>query len=105
MFFNYNGTLRSTMIKDKEASKSIILHPKSVSGSLGSVGAPMPGEVVKLTAKVGDKVQKGDTLVVLSAMKMETNVPAPCNGVVLSVPVTLGQSMSKDDLLVDVREE
>ena len=93
------------MIKDKEASKSIVLHPKAVSGSVGSIGAPMPGEVVKLVAKVGDKVQKGDTLVVLSAMKMETNVPAPCNGVVLSIPITLGQSMSKDDLLIDVREE
>jgi len=54
------------MIKDTEASKSIVLHPKAVPGNPGSLGAPMPGEVVKLEAKVGQTVKKGETLAVLS---------------------------------------
>lgn len=93
------------MIKDREASKNIILHPKAVPGSIGSLGAPMPGEIVKLIAKVGDTVKKGETLAVLSAMKMETNVPAPCNGTITTVPITFGQSLNKGDLLLEIREE
>ena len=58
VFFNYNGTLRSTMVKDTEASKSIVMHPKASTGNLGSIGAPMPGEVIRLDYKVGDSVKK-----------------------------------------------
>lgn len=105
MFFSYNGTIRSTLIKDKEALKNIILHPKATAGQLGSLGAPMPGEVVKMNVEVGKSVSKGDTVAVLSAMKMETNVAAPCSGVITSISSFLGQMLTKDDLIIEIREE
>ncbi|CAG5102626.1 Oidioi.mRNA.OKI2018_I69.chr1.g390.t1.cds [Oikopleura dioica] len=102
VFFNYNGALRSLMVKDKEAAKTIVLHPKATAGVIGSVGAPMPGEVIKLLVKTGQKVKQGDSIAVLSAMKMETNIPAPCDGVIGNCPAKIGQSLTKDDLICDI---
>jgi pyruvate carboxylase len=53
------------MIKDTEALKSIILHPKAVPSALGSIGAPMPGEIIVLNVKEGQIVKKGETIAVL----------------------------------------
>ena len=65
VFFNYNGALRSLMVKDKEAAKTLVLHPKASPGVVGSLGAPMPGEVIKLLVKTGQKVKQGETIAVL----------------------------------------
>jgi pyruvate carboxylase len=73
--FELNGQLRSLIVKDETASKHVISHPKAARGVKGSVSAPMPGTV--LDVKVGDVVEKGSNLVVLSAMKMETVVKSP----------------------------
>lgn len=52
----------------------------SSSSVVGSVITPMPGKVVKVFVTVGDKVKKGDALLVVEAMKMEHTVKAPCSG-------------------------
>ena len=62
----------------------------------------MPGKVVGLRVKEGDKVKKGDPLIVLSAMKMETNVSAPCDGTVKSILVNLNMTVEPGDLVVDI---
>lgn len=62
----------------------------------------MPGKVVNIRVKEGDKVEKGAPLIVLSAMKMETNVSAPIDGTVKSISVTLNETVEPGDLLVDV---
>ena len=64
VFFNYNGTLRSVFIKNTKAAQSMNLHPKS-DGTPGSIGAPMPGEVLNLSVKMGDQVKKGQTIATL----------------------------------------
>ena len=51
-------------IKNKKASESLNLHPKA-DGQLGSIGAPMPGEVINITVNVGDKVKEGQTIATL----------------------------------------
>ena len=48
----------------------------------GAVKAPMPGKVLSVNVKAGDRVTKGQTLVVLEAMKMEQSLTAPRDGVV-----------------------
>ncbi len=74
---------RSVFIRDKTAVKTMHIHPKADKAIKGSVGAPMPGSVIDIRVKVGDKVEKGQPLVVLSAMKMEMIVQSPCSGGIL----------------------
>jgi len=62
----------------------------------------MRGEVLGLKVKVGDKVEKGQPLVVLSAMKMEMVVQAPVSGVVKSISASKGMKLEGDDLLLDI---
>ncbi len=61
----------------------------------GEVRAPMHGRIVKLAVKLGDDVEKGETLAVLEAMKMEHRVPAPLGGVVTDILVSEGQQLSE----------
>jgi len=74
------------------------------SGSVGSVKvtAPMPGTILKVVAKPGDKVKKGQVLVVLEAMKMENEIVAPSEGVVATINVTGGTSVNAGELLASL---
>lgn len=76
--------------------------PKAQKGVKGSVGAPMLGEVIDVKVKEGEKVQKGDPLVVVSAMKMEMVVNAPIDGTVKELAVGRGSHVEGDDLLVHI---
>ena len=62
----------------------------------------MPGKVVGIRVKEKEVVKKGSPLVVLSAMKMETNVSAPIDGTVSKISVKLNQTLEAGDLLVDI---
>jgi len=83
-------------------SQVIVFHPKAVKGVKGSVGAPMPGEVLDIKVKVGDKVIKGQPLVIMSAMKMEMVVQAPIAGVVKKISAEKLMKLQGDDLLMDI---
>ena len=65
-----------------------------------SVKAPMPGSILRVYVKPGDKVKAGDKLVVLEAMKMENEITAPEDGTVVSVPVSAGSSVAAGAVLV-----
>lgn len=60
----------------------------------------MPGTVIDIRTKVGDTVDKGAPLIVLSAMKMEMVVQAPKAGKVKTIDVSQGMRVEGDDLLV-----
>ncbi|XP_020279245.1 pyruvate carboxylase, mitochondrial isoform X2 [Pseudomyrmex gracilis] len=100
VFFEMNGQLRSVFIKDKEAVKELHVHPKAAKGDANQLGAPMPGEVIDIRVKVGDTVEKGAPLIVLSAMKMEMVVQAPKAGKIKSLDITLGMRLEGEDLLL-----
>mmetsp|Transcript_7028 Transcript_7028/g.6663 ORF Transcript_7028/g.6663 Transcript_7028/m.6663 type:complete len:1239 (-) Transcript_7028:182-3898(-) len=68
----------------------------------GQVGSPMPGVVVGLKVKVGDTVAEGESIATLSAMKMETNIPAPISGTVSRVVVTIGDNVEPDELILEI---
>lgn len=102
VFFELNGTLRSVYIRDKNASEDIQVHPKANKANKNEVGAPMPGTVIDIRIKVGDKVEKGSPLVILSAMKMETVVQSPVAGIVKSVNIDMGMKLDAEDLLITV---
>lgn len=72
------------------------------SGSEGAkvLNCPMPGTIVKVVAKVGDSLKKGDPILVLEAMKMENDIVAPEDCVIASVNVQQGASVNSGDVLV-----
>jgi oxaloacetate decarboxylase alpha subunit/pyruvate carboxylase subunit B len=59
----------------------------------------MPGMIVRYPKQVGDAVSKGDTVVILEAMKMENALPAPADGTVKAINFSSGDSVAKDDVL------
>ena len=75
---------------------------RSHSHQVGAAVAPMPGKIVLVAVKVGDRVRRGDTLVVLEAMKMEHPVRAPEDGVVAALPVRAGQQVEAEAVLAVV---
>lgn len=104
VFFELNGQLRSVFIRDENASKEMKIHPKAIKGDKNQVGAPMPGTVLTIKVKEGDKVEKGQPIAVLSAMKMEMIVQAPKAGTVSSVAITNGQKLEGDDLICTIQD-
>ncbi len=73
--------------------------PAAASVAGAKVMAPMPGMIIKYEKNVGDAVKKGDTVVVLEAMKMENALPAPTDGIVAAVNFGSGDSVPKDAVL------
>ena len=59
----------------------------------GAVTVAMPGRVVKLLARAGDAVEKGQALLIVEAMKMENEIPAPIDGIVKEIAVSEGQTV------------
>lgn len=76
--------------------------PAGASGKGTPVKAPLPGVVTAINVNVGQKVKKGETVVVLEAMKMENNIAAECDGTVTSVCVAHGDSVMEGTVLVTV---
>ncbi len=66
----------------------------------GTIVAPMPGTVLEVAVTVGDNVTKGQTLLILEAMKMENEIMAPADGVVQEISITKGVSVNAGDILV-----
>ena len=66
------------------------------------VTSPMPGTVLAVKVAVGQSVKKGETVVLLEAMKMENEIPAPRDGVVASISVNKGSSVQAGDLLISL---
>lgn len=72
--------------------------PAPVAGG-ESITAPMPGMLVKYEKPVGSKVKRGDTILVLEAMKMYNNIPSPVDGTISAAPLSAGSNVSKGDVL------
>ena len=66
------------------------------------VNAPMPGNILAVNVKVGDKVEKGAVLCILEAMKMENEIKAPCDGTVAGVHVAKGDTVDSGALLISL---
>ncbi len=64
------------------------------------LAAPMPGQVRGVNVREGESVTKGQTLLVLEAMKMEIRIQAPFDGVVKSLAVKVGQTVEREQILV-----
>ncbi|MGN1344357.1 MAG: biotin/lipoyl-containing protein [Traorella sp.] len=92
-------------VKTKEAPKKETSKKASSSSStnLVEVVAPIQGNVIDVKVKVGDKVKKGDVLLLIEAMKLENEVNSPCDGEVAEVIVSKGQQVTTKQLLIKIK--
>ncbi|MDR0836663.1 MAG: biotin/lipoyl-binding protein [Propionibacteriaceae bacterium] len=74
--------------------------PKVVAGPGAKVTAPMPGTIDSITVKAGDKLVKGDTVLVLEAMKMKNEIKSEVAGTVAAVLVSAGQQVKFGEALI-----
>lgn len=73
-----------------------------VAGAGEKVQAPMPGTILDIKVAVGDTVSRGQTVVILEAMKMENDIVASCDGKITSILVSKGDTVNSDDVLVTI---
>jgi propionyl-CoA carboxylase alpha chain/3-methylcrotonyl-CoA carboxylase alpha subunit len=84
----------------REFSFASAAHDRAEAVSDGAILSPMPGKVVSVSVKAGDTVSKGQTLLVLEAMKMEHALAAPFDGVVAELTAVAGGQVSEGVVLV-----
>ena len=71
----------------------------------GEVKAPLPGILINYSVNIGDKIQKGNTVAVLEAMKMENHLPAPTTGTVTEFKYNSGDTVAKGEVIAIISPE
>ena len=102
VFFELNGQPRTIEIKDNIFSKEITKKLKALENNPQHVGSPLPGQIAKIYVEEGKRVIKGDNLIVIEAMKMETTLTADISGTIKSLHVTTGDNVETKDLLIEI---
>jgi pyruvate carboxylase len=100
VFFELNGQPREVRVLDRALEGTGKAHPKAEPGNPSHVGAPMPGLVVSVVVAPGERIAKGQKLLALEAMKMETTVYAEKPGRIAEVLVRPGTPVDAGDLLL-----
>lgn len=100
VFFELNGQPREVTVRDRSLKVQSVQRAKADPTNPGHVGAPIPGAVTSIIAETGETVSKGDRLLVIEAMKMQTTVYAPVSGRVEERLVQIGQTVDAKDLLM-----
>lgn len=100
VFFELNGQPREVTVRDQKLEAKERTHPKADPNNIGHVGAPIPGAVTSIAVELNQHVQKGDRLLVMEAMKMQTTVASPVSGRVAQKLVNPGASVEPKDLLL-----
>lgn len=100
VFFELNGQPREITVADNSIESSASARAKADPAIAGQVGATMPGMVVAVPVRAGEHVRKGQKLLSLEAMKMETAVNAELDGTVREVLVQPGCRVETGDLLL-----
>jgi len=103
VFFELNGQPRDVSVVDKSLDVSATRTTKADPANIKQIGASMPGMVVTVAVKVGDKVAKGQKLLTLEAMKMETTVNCEQDGEIASVLVKPGSRVETGDLMITLQ--
>ena len=100
VFFELNGQPRSVTVRDLSLEAKTAPAVKADPNHPGHVGAPIPGAVTAIAVEEGQPVKKGDKLLVMEAMKMQSTVYAPVAGTVKQILAHVGQQVEPKDLLV-----
>lgn len=94
-------------MKSEESNSSSVSAASTSSTPTAAAGkpvvAPLPGTINEIKVKVGDKVNAGDTVVILEAMKMQNNIEAETSGTITSINVNKGDAVMEGDTLVTIK--
>ncbi len=101
--YELNGIARDVLVADRGVVSKTKTRPKADLADPAQIAAPIPGLVAALSTSVGAKVAKGDKLLMMEAMKMQTTVYATCDGVVGELHVSVGDTVESKDLLLRIR--
>lgn len=102
VYFELNGQPREVVVKDESIKSTVIAKVKADPKNPNHIGATMPGTVIKVLVEKGEKVEKGDHLMITEAMKMETTVQAPFSGTVKEIYAASGEAIQTGDLLIEM---
>ena len=100
VFFELNGQPQTVIVRDNNLSYEVHQNEKADPSSPGHLAAPMPGLVVSVEVSTGERINQGDTVVVLEAMKMQSAIPAEKSGIIKRVVVSADHVVDTGDLLV-----
>lgn len=100
VFFRINGTIRSVLIKDRSIDSDVSRNIKA-SGE-NEIGSPLQGSLSKIIVKAGDEVKKDAPLFIIEAMKMESTITAPKDGVIKKIYLKERTLVEQDDLVVEM---
>ena len=102
VFFELNGQPRVIRVPNRAVKAKTASRPKAQEGNPLHIGAPMPGVVASVAVQAGQKINAGDMLLTIEAMKMETGLHADRAGVVKALHVTPGAQIDAKDLLLEL---
>ncbi|HKW99282.1 MAG TPA: pyruvate carboxylase [Bryobacteraceae bacterium] len=100
VFFELNGQPREVTVRDRSLKAGAAERPKADQNNPGHVGAPLPGMITSVAAELNQTVEKGDRLLVIEAMKMQSTVYAPVAGKITAIHAQAAQQVEAKDLLV-----
>jgi pyruvate carboxylase len=100
VFFELNGQPREIVVADRSLASAVREAPKADPADPNQIGAPLPGLVVGIAVNVGDAVRKGQKLLSIEAMKMETTLYAERPGRVSEVHAAVGRQVETGELLL-----
>ncbi|MGM9986647.1 MAG: pyruvate carboxylase [Bacillaceae bacterium] len=100
VYFELNGQPREIVIKDESVKTVTTSRQKADTSNQTHIGATMPGTVLKVLVNKGERVNKGDHILITEAMKMETTLQAPYAGTVKDIFVVGGDGIQTNDLLM-----
>ncbi len=102
LYIAYDG---DSFVFDKVKEEEKEFSNASGSEDRDEIHPPMPGSIVKVLVKEGQKVAEGDGLIIVEAMKMESTLYSAINGIVTAVQVVAGQQVDSDDIMIIVEKE
>jgi pyruvate carboxylase len=102
VFFELNGQPRVIRVPNRAIKAKVAAKPKAMEGNPSHIGAPMPGSIASVAVTAGQKVNAGDLLLTIEAMKMETGIHADRAAVVKALHVHPGSQIDAKDLLVEL---
>ncbi len=102
VFFELNGQPREVSIRDRKLEVKEPAKPKADPNDPGQIGAPIPGVVSTVAVQLNQRIRKGDRLLVMEAMKMQSTVYAPMAGTITEILVQPGQHVEAKDLLLTI---
>ena len=100
VFFELNGQPREVVVRDKSLRAAAPVHPKVNPSEPGHVGSPSPGVITSVFVQLSQNVERGEKLMMLEAMKMQSTIYSPLAGRISQLLVEPGQKVEAKDLLL-----